>query len=150
MWHPTWRMIAVACLIFIVRPIFAMPSDEEVANWTSKVLILTLAANYQDLQTNTQYKRYRKYYSGQATTGISTFFKELRPIMLQNKLSTTPLPLGPSKVTGHGRMNGVYYWQVTQSFSMSGVDKEVWFSVIVTENKDPPLLIESLNMKFRN
>ena len=146
--QPIWRMMIGICLILVLKPVCAMPSDAEVAAWTSNVLMLTLRADYKQLQNHTQYKQYRQYYSGQAATGISTFFHEFVPIMIENKLITSPKPLGPPVVTEKGQMNDVNYWQVSQTFYMSALDKKIWFSVIVIENESPPLLIQSLNMKL--
>ena len=133
--------------LMMFSPLYAMTSNAEVANWASALLQNTVTVNYQELKTHEKRKKYGKYYSGQAKTGIKTFFSEIIPFITDNRLSTNPKPEGPPTITRQGSLNGVPYWQISQTFQFPVLKKTIQFSVMVIENQDPPLLIENLSMQ---
>lgn len=134
------------CLFFTISSSHAMPSDEQVANWASQILLQTITVNYQGLEAHEKSRTVRKYYSGQAWSGFGNFFSNVIPLIIRNKLQTKPSPVGDPTIIGKGLFNGVPYWKVEQTFYFPRIDKYVWFSVIVIQNDEPPLIIESLNM----
>ena len=146
--QPTWLIMLLIILSLATTPLHATPSDAEVAQWTGDVLLKTLTVNYKQLENHTKLGTVGMYYSGQAKTGIKTFFASMIPIIIEHKMDTTPIANGPPKITQKGMFNGVPYWQVTQSYNFPRIKKNVWFSVMVIENQTPMLLIENLNIRM--
>jgi hypothetical protein len=125
-----------------------MPTDNEVATWTSNVLQQTITVDYKQLEAQDKSRTVRQYYSGQAWSGLGNFFGSIIPQIIKYKERTNPIPAGPPIITDKGQFNGMPFWKVSQTFHFPEIDKYVWFSVIVIPNTDPPLIIESLNMKM--
>lgn len=146
----TWQSIALAWLLFITPPLYAIPSDDEVREWTSDVLLASITVNAQELEQHSKIRTVGKYYSGQARTGMQNFFSTIIYTIIKNKSQTSPQPKGPAIITGKGYFNGIPYWQVSQSFYLPTVNKTIWFSVTVIKNQDPPLIIESLNIRIKD
>lgn len=143
-----WRPIALACILALTSPLYSMPSDDDVAQWTGGILLETISVNYNGLEEHSKLHTIGKYYSGQAKTGLRTFFSTLIPFIIRNKISTVPEPINPPKIIHKGEFNGTPYWQVTQSFRLPEVNKKIWFSVVVIKTESPPLLIESISVKM--
>lgn len=145
--HTFLQNILISWLFLISTSIYAVPSDENVAAWTGNILKKTITVDYQQLENQTKSSDLQQYYSGQAWSGFSTFFSEVIPFIIKYKLKTNPIPEGPAQVVQKGKFNGVNYWQVTQTYKFPKVGRTLWFSVIVVENSNPPLRIESLSMR---
>lgn len=146
MTHKFWHTLMLTWLLIITSSSYAIPSDDDVAAWTEKILIQTFTVSYKELIIQSQADELRQFYSGQAWSGLNDFFSDYMPFIIKHKLTTHPVPVAPAKVVKKGIFNGANYWRVNQTLEFPKVGRKLWLSVIVIESSDPPLRIESLDM----
>ena len=140
------KRVGLLAVLLFVAPIwsYAQISKEIVAQWTSDIIGRTLTVSYK--QSNEDLSASKKFYTYEGWSNIVSFLGDKILAVRRQKLSVTPKPLSEAIIVNQGDDSGVPYWRVNQGWEMQQMNVKIWFSIIVLEQPENSLIIDSVAM----
>lgn len=136
--------IILWCILFVPFSSYADFSDDQVADWTAKVIKETLSVSY--LESRAEVNAPSKYYSYNGWNNIASFLGDRMVNVREKKIITNPVPAEAPTVVNSGEYSGVRYWRVNQGWVIPELEVEVWFSAVVLQKNSNELMINSMSM----
>lgn len=116
----------------------------QVTDWTEKILLDTLSLNYRNLDKHLN--RVQINYDPTAWDSLQSFIGDQLPVIRNNKLQLHPRSIRPIQLITQEDYAQMPFWQLKQTIKIPELKMNLVFSLVVIKAKNPPFLIQSLNV----
>ncbi|WP_419420063.1 hypothetical protein ACNVED_01845 [Legionella sp. D16C41] len=131
-----WLLIFIPCLGYA--------NDAQVLTWTRQTLSKTLCISYQTIDS--QLSSVKTNYTLEAWQNLKSFLGDKIIMVRDNRLTLHPKAVKTNQLVAKQGFRNIIYWRVNQGFDIPELKMMIYFSVIVIPAKNPPYLIQSLNV----
>ncbi|WP_131783577.1 DotI/IcmL/TraM family protein [Legionella gresilensis] len=131
-------------LLLTLLPMLSFADNANVLAWTKQTLLNTLSLNYKTMDN--QLNSVKSHYTPEAWQNLNSFLGDKINTIRDNQLTLHPSAVNTKQFIAQQGFENVVFWRVNQGFNIPELKTTIYFSVVVIPAKNPPYLIQSLNV----
>ncbi|MGQ3889744.1 DotI/IcmL/TraM family protein [Legionella sp. CNM-1927-20] len=139
-----FRYVYRFILIITLLPTTSFADNNRVLAWTKQTLLKTLSLNYQTIDN--QLNSVKSHYTPEAWQNLKSFLGDKISTVRDNQLILHPTAVNKKQFIAQQGFENIIYWRVNQGFNIPELKTTIYFSVVVIPAKNPPYLIQSLDV----